>query len=59
MLVVEEAGGVVTDVDGQGLDFSPGAKMTLNRGILATNGVLHPQLQECIREWTETQGETV
>ena len=59
MLVVEEAGGVVTDVDGQGLDFSQAAKMTLNRGILATNGVIHPQLLECIREWAETEGETV
>ena len=58
-IVVEEAGGVVTDVDGQGLDFSQAAKMTLNRGILATNGVIHPQLLECIREWTETEGETV
>ncbi len=55
MLVVEEAGGVVTDVDGQGLDFSQGAKMALNRGILATNGVLHPQLLECISEWIQKQ----
>ena len=55
MLVVEEAGGVVTDVDGQVLDFSQAAKMTLNRGILATNGKLHPQLLECISEWTQKQ----
>ena len=53
MIVVEEAGGVVTDVDGQALDFSQGKQMTHNRGILATNGKLHPQLLECIREWTE------
>ena len=59
MIVVEEAGGVVTDVDGQGLDFSQAAKMTLNRGILATNGILHPQLLECIREWTENKNEPV
>ena len=55
MIVVEEAGGVVTDVDGQALDFSQAAKMTLNRGILATNGKLHPQLLECISEWTQKQ----
>ncbi|RKU08982.1 3'(2'),5'-bisphosphate nucleotidase [Candidatus Poribacteria bacterium] len=48
MIVVEEAGGVVTDVDGQALDFSQGRRMTGNRGILATNGKLHPQLLECI-----------
>ena len=49
LIVVEEAGGVVTDVDGQALDFSQGRRMTTNRGILATNGNLHPQLLECIR----------
>ena len=53
MIVVEEAGGVVTDVDGQALDFSQGEELTRNRGILATNGELHPQLLKCIREWTE------
>ena len=59
VIVVEEAGGVVTDVDGQPLDFSQGKKLTNNCGILATNGVLHPQLLECFREWTEKKGETV
>ncbi len=49
MIVVEEAGGVVTDADGRALDFSQGRRMTTNRGILATNGRLHPQLLECIR----------
>ncbi len=49
LIVVEEAGGVVTDVDGRTLDFSQGRRMTTNRGILATNGDLHPQLLECIR----------
>ena len=59
MIIVEEAGGVVTDVDGRALDFSQGERLTKNRGILATNGELHPQLLECIREWTEKKGETV
>ena len=49
LIVVEEAGGVVTDVNGRALDFSQGRRMTTNRGILATNGELHPQLLECIR----------
>ena len=49
MIVVEEAGGVVTDADGRALDFLQGRRMTTNRGILATNGKLHPQLLECIR----------
>ena len=49
LIVVEEAGGVVTDIDGRSLDFSQGTRMTTNRGILATNGDLHLQLLECIR----------
>ena len=57
IIVVEEAGGVVTDVDGRALDFSQGKRLTHNRGILATNGKLHPQLLECIREWTEERKE--
>ena len=52
LIVVEEAGGVVTDVDGRALDFSQGRRMTTNRGILATNGELHPQLLDCIRRNT-------
>ncbi len=51
MIVVEEAGGVVTDVDGRTLDFSQGRRMIANRGILATNGEMHPQVLECIRKW--------
>ena len=50
LIVVEEAGGVVTDVDGRTLDFSQGRRMTTNRGILATNGDLHPRLLESIRK---------
>ena len=52
MIVVEEAGGVVTDIDGRTLNFSQGRRMTTNRGILATNGKLHPQLLDCIRRNT-------
>ena len=52
LIVVEEAGGLVTDVNGRALDFSQGRRMTTNRGILATNGKLHPQLLDCIRRDT-------
>ena len=54
MIVVEEAGGMVTDVDGRALDFSRGRRMTTNRGVLATNGKLHPQLLDCIRRDTHS-----
>jgi 3'(2'), 5'-bisphosphate nucleotidase len=38
VLVLEEAGGVVTDINGAPLDFSHGRTLAKNRGILATNG---------------------
>ena len=35
-IVLEEAGGSVTDLDGKKLDFMQGTKLLKNRGILAT-----------------------
>ena len=49
LIVVEEAGGKVTDAEGRSLDFLQGRRMTANRGILATNGALHSRVLECIR----------
>jgi len=40
-VIVEEAGGKVTDLDGNPLDFSQGRTLKKNRGICATNGILH------------------
>ena len=40
-LVLEEAGGRISDLHGKPLDFSAGRKLIHNRGVLATNGVLH------------------
>ena len=40
-IVVQEAGGQVTDMDGNPLNFSTGVKLSQNRGIVASNGVLH------------------
>jgi 3'(2'), 5'-bisphosphate nucleotidase len=40
-IIAEEAGGKVTDLDGKSLDFSCGIQLEKNRGILASNGVLH------------------
>jgi len=40
-LLVQEAGGMMTDLDGKSLDFTAGREMRNNRGILATNGYLH------------------
>lgn len=48
MLIVEEAGGRVTDAHGRKLDFLQGRRMTANRGIVATNGTWHQRVLECI-----------
>ena len=40
-IVVEEAGGRLTDLDGKDLDFSHGRTLATNRGVLATNSYLH------------------
>lgn len=47
-IVIEEAGGRVTDLDGQELDFTTGRKLTRNRGILASNGHLHRTLLDAL-----------
>ncbi len=40
-LVVTEAGGRVTDVDGEPLDFGKGRTLDANRGVVATCGPIH------------------
>ena len=40
-VVVSEAGGTVTDAYGRPLDFSKGRTLDRNRGVVATNGLLH------------------
>lgn len=48
-IVVEEAGGRVTDLDGKDLDFSLGRTLAANRGVLATNGPLHDKVLNAMR----------
>jgi 3'(2'), 5'-bisphosphate nucleotidase len=40
-ILVEEAGGKVTDLTGKLLDFSQGKTLVKNKGVIATNGKLH------------------
>lgn len=49
-IVVEEAGGRVTDMHGQPLDFSIGSKLVNNQGIVVSNGVVHAAVIEALRE---------
>lgn len=48
MIVVEEAGGVVTDVSGAPLDFTRGRRLEENRGVLASHGLAHERLVEAV-----------
>ncbi len=52
--VVTEAGGRVTDVRGQDLDFSLGRTLENNRGIIATNGALHDEVVAAVRSVLES-----
>lgn len=49
-LVVEEAGGRVTDLHGRPLDFSHGARLSANVGIVGTNGVLHNEVLAALNQ---------
>ncbi len=40
-IVLEEAGGRVSDLNGKPFDFTTGRKMTENTGLFASNGFLH------------------
>jgi HAL2 family 3'(2'),5'-bisphosphate nucleotidase len=48
-IVIEEAGGRITDLDGKPLDFSHGRTLARNRGVLATNGHLHDCVLAALR----------
>jgi 3'(2'), 5'-bisphosphate nucleotidase len=49
MLVVEEAGGTVTDASGKPLDFRHGRTLAKNRGIVATRGPFHDRVIAAVR----------
>jgi len=49
-IMVREAGGVVTDMEGRPLNFSLGRTLAENRGILASNGKLHKQVLDTVKE---------
>jgi len=49
-IVIEEAGGAVTDGTGSPLDFSLGRKLDNKNGIVASNGHIHKPLLNAIAE---------
>jgi HAL2 family 3'(2'),5'-bisphosphate nucleotidase len=50
VLLIEEAGGRVTDLDGCTLDFSVGRKLSSNRGVVLSNGVQHARVLEVLKQ---------
>lgn len=47
-LIVQEAGGMITDLYGQRLDFTAGRLLANNTGVLASNGRLHERALEAL-----------
>jgi len=48
-LVVEEAGGRVSDIAGRPLDFGRGYRLENNLGIIVTNGLLHDDVLAAVK----------
>jgi len=48
-ILVEEAGGKVTDLAGKPLDFSQGNTLVHNKGVIATNGKLHDMVLSAVQ----------
>lgn len=53
-LLIEEAGGRVTDLAGRPFDFSTGRRMVNNDGVLASNGVLHEAVLDALARGSRT-----
>jgi 3'(2'), 5'-bisphosphate nucleotidase len=52
-IVVQEAGGKVTDIYGKPLDFSLGRQLVNNRGAVVTNGHIHDSVIDAIAQLGE------
>ena len=48
-IVVEEAGGRVSDMYGQPLDFSRDVKLRETRGVIVSNGIIHDRVLEALK----------
>ncbi|MEM6433858.1 MAG: 3'(2'),5'-bisphosphate nucleotidase [Cyanobacteria bacterium P01_D01_bin.115] len=48
-IVVEEAGGQVTDMHGKPLDFYSAVKMMNNRGVVVSNGTIHHDVMTALK----------
>lgn len=50
VLVVEEAGGAVTDIQGRPLEFHHGRELAANRGVIVTNRRLHARVLQALAD---------
>ena len=51
-IIIEEAGGRVTDMRGTSLDFGTGRMLVRNEGVIASNGYLHAAVLDAFRSPT-------
>ncbi len=49
LVMIEEAGGILTDSDGAALDFTQGRTLARNRGLLGANARLHPKILSILK----------
>jgi len=49
-IILEEAGGRITDLSGKPLDFTQGRTLANNHGIIATNGLIHDHALHVLAE---------
>lgn len=50
VILVEEAGGRVSDVDGKPLEFTHGSTLAANRGVVVTNAPLHERVLSVVQQ---------
>jgi 3'(2'), 5'-bisphosphate nucleotidase len=55
-LIIEEAGGLVTDLHGAPLDFGTGRLLVRNQGLIASNRLLHPAALDAARDVIAARG---
>lgn len=55
-LLVEEAGGVVSDAKGRPLDFSAGRTLKNNKGVVAAHKDIHATVIKAVRRALEEEG---
>ncbi|CAF0914397.1 unnamed protein product [Didymodactylos carnosus] len=59
VIVVEESGGYVTDMDGKELNFHDNIKMLNNRGVIVSNNItIHQQLLHVIKQYEQSKRES-